>query len=319
MESPSVGDVIALALNSDTSLSQLERHDSGETEDDNEPPMAPPEQIFESDGEPPWAPSEASEDSVSEDASRTNVVSESVCERGAGLKVAGDLEFALSVVKEVYAGSSSAGAELALDATRALHPFWNQIGRDSDLGRKVSWVRCSNDWVYGELSVDSFPQLLARSAPAKGETFVDLGCGTGKVATLAALHFSRVFGIELQQELLVLAEKLASSCRARVQRHGVGIGELHFQRADFLGRLTATWCSAEGKPWWQLADVAYACSPKFCEATMRSLAELAAGMRSGSRFVTVRHNLSSPSFEEVWRGQVDFSWGSDDLIVHRRL
>lgn len=325
---PTVADVIAQAAQAaepscfafrPPERSPPQKADDDVEDDDSEPPMAPPED--ESDGEPPWAPSETSveEYPVACEEPKNAPLGAPIEESCISSSNGDPDSLGVALVKEVYAGSSGVGSELALDAVRALHPFWDQAGKDSAIGRQVTWARCSNDWVYGELSLDSWPLLLAQCGPkSTSDVFVDLGCGTGKVTALAALHFSRVFGLELQQELLDHAGKLANTFRARARRQGVGVGELGFHRADFLGRLTSAWSGDDGKPWWELADVAYACSPKFSEATMQSLADLAAGMRSGCRFATVRHGLKSPHLEELWRGSLIFSWGRDDLIVHRR-
>jgi len=214
-----------------------------------------------------------------------------------------------------------------MDAVRSLHPHWSQVNADSEIGRWVRWVRCSNNWVYGELCTESFPLLLERSArdvadpleAQRQETFVDLGCGTGKVLALASLHFARCLGLELQLELRDLAGDLAERFRERAASRGVAVGDVEVHRADFLGKMMPQWQSRQGDPWWSVADVAYACSPKFCEETMHGLSDCAAMMRSGSRFVTVRHALKNESVPVVWQGEAVFSWGRDQLIVHQRI
>lgn len=224
------------------------------------------------------------------------------------------------VVEEVYSHSCDEAEGLVVDTVRALHPFWDKVNEDSEIGRRVSWVRSSNDWVYGELTSHSFEELVEQRLAITGdEVFVDLGSGTGKIVALASLYFRHAVGLEVQPALHERAQVLADTLKRRLQGHGVEAKELSLCSADFLDKSRACWTSTtDGRPWWEIADVAYACSPKFCTKTMHSLAELAALMRSGAQFVTVRHALKTADLDEVWRGDAEFSWGRDTLIVHRR-
>mmetsp|Transcript_85547 Transcript_85547/g.222546 ORF Transcript_85547/g.222546 Transcript_85547/m.222546 type:complete len:296 (-) Transcript_85547:119-1006(-) len=279
--------------------------------DEDEPPLAPPEDDAADDDPNFGARAAAAHGGGGGDDDEPRLAPLSEAEES----TTGYMDHGFRIVEEVYARSCSSGSEVSMDAVRALHPHWGAVDSDSEVGRWVRWVRCSHDWVYGELSSDSFNLLVLRTGG--GGTFVDLGCGTGKVAALASLYFSQVLGLELQGALLNMASSLAEDFRAQTQKHGVAVGELMLHCVDFLGRLTPHWQSSQRQCWWEVADVAYACSPKFCEATMHALDECAARMKSGSHFVTVRHPLHSPCLEEIWRGEANFSWGSDQLIVYR--
>jgi len=281
-------------------------------EDDDEPPLAPPEPTTTS---PPPAPGAEPIEGVEQARDRGDDEP-----RLAPSEDTGFTDYGLRIVEEVFSGSHALGSDAAMDAVRAWHPHWEEVDADSDVGRWVRWVRHSHDWVYGELASSSFPLLLpalSRSSDLASGTFVDLGSGSGKVAALAALYFSQVVGLELQEALGTLARGLADDFRAQTRKHGVAAGELHLHRADFLGRLTPHWQDSQRQYWWEVADVAYACSPKFCEATMQALGDCAARMRSDSHFVTVRHPLHSDCLEEIWRGEGNFTWGHDELIVYR--
>mmetsp|Transcript_10819 Transcript_10819/g.37907 ORF Transcript_10819/g.37907 Transcript_10819/m.37907 type:complete len:117 (+) Transcript_10819:260-610(+) len=114
-----------------------------------------------------------------------------------------------------------------------------------------------------------------------------------------------------------MACALAERFHSLAENHGVRTGTMSLHQADFLGHLSQSWTNAAGQHWWELADVAYACSPKFSKETMAGLDDLAALMRPGAYFVTVRHPLQNSAMDEVWRGEAIFSWGRDDLIVYR--
>eukprot|EP00927_Polykrikos_kofoidii_P062532 TRINITY_DN57347_c0_g1_i1.p1 TRINITY_DN57347_c0_g1~~TRINITY_DN57347_c0_g1_i1.p1 ORF type:complete len:310 (+),score=38.93 TRINITY_DN57347_c0_g1_i1:77-1006(+) len=231
-------------------------------------------------------------------------------------------ESALDLVNLVYTGSCGLGSDLAMDEVRGLHPHWAEVGTDSEIGKKVSWVRDTNDWVYGEVMTDSFLHILcthlAPETQAK-KTFVDLGSGTGKAVALASLHFAEAVGLELQEKLHQAAGGLSANFVLRAVEFGMQLGKIDLVQADFLGVLTPEWKDAAGQPWWEVATAVFATSPKFCASTMRGIARRAAMMRTGARIATVRHTLEDPALEEIWRGEGIFSWGADTVIVYRRM
>jgi len=235
-----------------------------------------------------------------------------------------DTDHGYLIVEEAFRGSSNLASDISMDAVRALYPYWSQTASDTELGRRVAWVRRTNDWVYGEMSTASFRHLLQQlgsegTGTMSSRTFVDLGSGSGKIAALAALHFGQVVGLELQAELHHLALRFAEEHRRLVTLHDASVGMVSLHRADFLGNLTPQWSDGDGRPWWEVADVAYACSPKYSRETMEGIKEYAVKMRPGSHFACVRHRLEDPALQEVWRGDADFTWGSDVLILYKRI
>jgi len=66
--------------------------------------------------------------------------------------------------------------------------------------------------VYGEISFQSFINILDRARPLQGEVFFDLGHGTGRALCVAALQYgsilSKIGGIEIIPELFSESEKV---------------------------------------------------------------------------------------------------------------
>lgn len=69
---------------------------------------------------------------------------------------------------------------------------------------------------YGSISYSGIEAVLNRLLLTKDDVFVDLGCGKGRVVSLAARQIVKeVIGIEYSGELVALAEKNSRTLRGR--------------------------------------------------------------------------------------------------------
>lgn len=166
---------------------------------------------------------------------------------------------------------------------------------------------------YGEVQFVPFWDALRRAvAPQPGESFIDLGSGTGRAVLTAALGFPelrRAIGYEvvpsLHQAAQVAASILRSSCR---------LASVELYEADF-----------RDVPWEAGIDILWVSSLCMDEETKDAIARRAAKLRPGARIVTMDCFFAEglPGFERVWidgeeRLSVEMSFGESNVYVLRR-
>ncbi|HEY8208509.1 MAG TPA: SAM-dependent methyltransferase [Myxococcaceae bacterium] len=164
--------------------------------------------------------------------------------------------------------------------------------------------------VYGEIDPRAFFELLGRVGVAPGETFWDAGSGTGKPVLLSAMlfPFAGCHGVELLEPLHAQSEVMLRRYRAEVLPQLPE--EKRRQEIRFvLGRLEETDFSA--------ADVLFSHCTTFDAAGLDQVAAKAAGMKPGSRAITVGQPLSHPALEPAFSAAVPMEWGESTCFVYR--
>ncbi len=168
----------------------------------------------------------------------------------------------------------------------------------------------SKSFTYGEISFETFSQILAEAGLQSHHTFYDLGCGTGKpvfVATLASRP-KKAVGIELLPELVTVAEALSKTFQTIRARYDVSIPtEISFLCADILVYD------------WSEADVVYCASTCFDMEFMQELAKKASLLKPGSRVITLTKELNSPHLKLVKRTMYEMSWGDTTVHFYERI
>lgn len=164
--------------------------------------------------------------------------------------------------------------------------------------------------VYGEIHLRAFAQLLERVGVSPGETFWDAGAGTGKAVLVAAalFPFSRCLGVEVLAPLADKATSLLMRYRREVlpglpeekQRQEIWFATGRFEGADLSG-----------------ADVLFSHCTTFGPAGLERLAEKAAGLKPGSRIITVGPPLAHPRLEPAFEAMVLMEWGESTCHVYR--
>mmetsp|Transcript_8898 Transcript_8898/g.33596 ORF Transcript_8898/g.33596 Transcript_8898/m.33596 type:complete len:703 (-) Transcript_8898:231-2339(-) len=198
-------------------------------------------------------------------------------------------------------------------------PFraWTELFGDVDGGSVSQHDRSELDkhgnssFTYGEVEFVSFSKLLAKCDVQPGASFVDLGSGTGKAVFAAAFGghgFGRCVGIELLPSLHKAAEELKDRVTGA--------------RSDTLSRLLSfSLPSIEliaGDMTivdWSYADVVYTSSICFTDELLEKIGKLAARMKRGSKFCTLKvWPNAEDHFSVVYNGWFKMSWGR--ICVH---
>lgn len=150
---------------------------------------------------------------------------------------------------------------------------------------------------YGETPAVSVLRILQVSGLPPGGSFLDLGAGRGLAACVAACAGHPATGLDFFDEHVCLARRVAAdlgvSCR--------------FERGDFL--------TAPLPP----ADLTYACSTAFGEATRQALGRrLADTLAPGALLATLDWIPDQSAFEPLRSVHVPVTWGVACAVISRR-
>ncbi len=151
--------------------------------------------------------------------------------------------------------------------------------------------------IYGEITFDSFSNILKAAGPRKNEVFYDLGSGTGKAVIMAALlyPFSKSIGVEYLKELYESSAEIGN----KLNNPSVQFIHQDFNDYDF----------SDG-------DVIYLnsyyfyydmYSPEF----MRKM-EL---LKPGTRIIFVKTPVIAPFLQKVHEGEYLFSWAPETVYI----
>jgi SAM-dependent methyltransferase len=135
------------------------------------------------------------------------------------------------------------------------------------------------NFVYGEVTFQAFLEVLKKVSFLEGETFVDLGCGTGNCLAAAALYRSlsnaedlnsheksqrctKIVGIDLLRSKLIECRIMLAHLSALVdQKKLPKLPEIEVLEMDFL----------QHGEWHTTADVVYACATCFSSKQLQLL------------------------------------------------
>lgn len=165
--------------------------------------------------------------------------------------------------------------------------------------------------VYGEVIPEGFLDVLARAEPKEGETFYDLGSGTGRAVILAALAFpfARLVGIELLDTLHDAAESVRRRFESDVRPALAGAGRtavLELRAGDFL--------EAELSD----ADVVFMQSNCFEPSLLRALMQKFERLPPGVRILALGQFLNATHLALVDTGPCELGWGESFFALYRR-
>jgi SAM-dependent methyltransferase len=166
-----------------------------------------------------------------------------------------------------------------------------------DDARRAAGMSGDLEMTYGETPPTTMLQVLEVGGATSDDVFYDMGCGLG-LPTVVAAHFcKKAVGFEILPEVAEKAREVAGA---------LGLGNAVFELADF-----------------KTADVTEG-TFIFCYATClreQSRAELAACVsrtRSGSRIVTVTHNLEHTELELIRTCEIAWEGYPRAVYVHVR-
>ncbi|EQC27258.1 hypothetical protein SDRG_14880 [Saprolegnia diclina VS20] len=166
--------------------------------------------------------------------------------------------------------------------------------------------------VYGEVDYHAFLDVLSRVPIRPGDTFYDLGSGTGRAVFLARLNFdfAKCVGIELLQGL---HEAAAEICRNYTEFVQPTISTTSPQLA--VAFFHSSFLDLD----WSHADVCFANSTCFDALLLQRMSAQAERLRPGAYLITFTKPLDSTAFDIIFKQRYSMSWGPATVYLHQRL
>lgn len=152
------------------------------------------------------------------------------------------------------------------------------------------------DFRFGETPYFTAQEILKEARLQPGETFLDLGCGRGKMVFAAALGFgARAIGVDLLATYIKIGRRVADF---------LGIRNVEFRLEDFT--LMEVYD----------ADVIYIAGSIFELETREELLALVEQLQPGSRWITVGWPSHHPLLKLESQTEYLFSWGYEQAYQY---
>lgn len=180
----------------------------------------------------------------------------------------------------------------------------------SSTGRERMGVS-GEDFVYGEVTPEVIWDLLRTVNAQPGETFYDLGSGTGKGVLFASLlsDLGRSCGIELLPELHGAADLAHERYREQILPH---LPEKHWQQVEFR-------CGDMLQEDFSDADIIFAHCTCWSPRLMDGITEKFGHLRPGARVITVSKDLQSPHYSYQGSLICQMAWGTATAYFWQRM
>lgn len=156
---------------------------------------------------------------------------------------------------------------------------------------------------YGECTPEAVEHMLSVAGAKPGETFYDLGSGTGKMVVFAAffMPLKKSVGVELIPELHEAAQMVGRRYMEEIQPQLPDC-----RRATRLEYRLGDIFDADISD----ADIiASHCCTCFDDSLMQKLSDKLETCKPGARIVTITRGLSSPAFDPISVTPCQMSWG----------
>lgn len=152
--------------------------------------------------------------------------------------------------------------------------------------------------IYGEITFEGLYALLLACEPRPGETFFDLGCGTGKALVAAALQFpfARCVGVELLPGLCEAARRVLHE--AKLPRIELIEGDLFDIELHTPG-------------------IVFVHATCFEPELMERLAEKLETAPTGTRIILVSQLMPGGRFEHLGQRSCQMEWGETFAHLYR--
>jgi SAM-dependent methyltransferase len=193
---------------------------------------------------------------------------------------------------------ASPGFAPLLQAYRAIYPDSAHANLVSWLERKDTFRHEQEGLTYGETPFSTWLTLLKLMRPQAGESFAELGCGTGILSLYLAYRFgNRVTGVDTIERFVQNASQLAHDFELPADFRCLSVLDLDLRPFRLL----------------------YCVATCFSEETRNALAEKLAECEVGTRIWVVTHEFESPKLKVEASYRLHFAWGWDRVYLVERV
>lgn len=241
-------------------------------------------------------------------------------------KVAEDLSEAIASIDMAHVITS----KVIYDHVCSAFPV--QLGKAASKKEREEMGRKETTLVYGEISFEAFGVIIEKIRniygrqdvgssgeygvlQGRGGVFYDLGSGTGKAVSAAAIlhNFDQCTGIEMLEGLYSISLEMLASYNTRGKTK---LDDREFDThcsflcGDFLDMKIRDWRDG---------DLVFANSTCYDDELMAKIADLALGMRKGSFFVSFTKRLACPDFKILEHDMMRMSWGETTVYIMQKM
>ncbi|OGK15144.1 hypothetical protein A2774_05660 [Candidatus Roizmanbacteria bacterium RIFCSPHIGHO2_01_FULL_39_12c] len=164
---------------------------------------------------------------------------------------------------------------------------------------------------YGEVTAESFYQILNDLQYKNGGNFYDLGSGTGKAVMLSAIFgsFTKLTGVEIIKELHQKAVDIFRRFEAEVapilpvEKRGL---KIELANSDFLNYDFSD------------ADVIFAHSTCFYDELMLALERKCLALKEETKILLTTKNFLLPQFRLVKSQEYPMTWGKSTVNFYEK-
>lgn len=156
---------------------------------------------------------------------------------------------------------------------------------------------------YGEISSSAFATALEWCSPKSGETFIDLGSGTGKAVLTAAAHtaFASATGVEILRPLHDAALIALKNCPPLKSK------DVHFVCADALDYS------------WTECDLIFVSLTCFADEQVARIASGVDKLAKGARLLVTSRALESSGLRLLKRESLPYGKGRMTFLAYERI
>lgn len=171
------------------------------------------------------------------------------------------------------------------------------------------------EFIYGEIDVLSFHNILEKADPLPGDIFYDLGSGTGKAVFTAALFFdfSKSCGIELLPPLYEKANHQLKKATHFFQNSQATYAKEHLAKMSTIQFINGSFLTCDCSD----ANILYIAATCLKDQTWESLIQKMATLSPGTRIIVATKSIHHERFEMMYQGIELMSWGLCPVTIYK--